>query len=361
MKREARLLLEKSVDSFVLSIEHFNRPWDRGRHEAVLVLLDRAFELALKAAIVHRGGRIREPKASQTFGFDRCVRTCMSDARVQCLDTEQALTIQTINQLRDSAQHYLLDISERQLYLFAQAGATLLDRLLRDVFGTKLGDHLPERVLPISTSPPRDIQSLIDLDFEEIKSLVAPKSRKRVLAHAKLRALAVIEASLRGERSQPSEGELAKLVRRIQSKAEWPELFPGVASLRLDTSGDGLAVCIRITKKDGDAVHVVPEGTPGATVLAVRKINETSFYSLGLKDLAQKLDLNQAKALALVEELEIQKKEELFRVITLGKSKFKRYSQLALEKIQKELPQLDIDKVWAAHKPSGRKPVPTPA
>lgn len=56
MKRESRLLFTKAVDSLVLSIEHYNRPWDRGRVDAVLILLDHAFEMLLKAAIPHRGG-----------------------------------------------------------------------------------------------------------------------------------------------------------------------------------------------------------------------------------------------------------------------------------------------------------------
>lgn len=56
MKREARLLLDNALDSLVLSIEQFNRPWDQGRKEAVLIFLDRGFELLLKSAIVHLGG-----------------------------------------------------------------------------------------------------------------------------------------------------------------------------------------------------------------------------------------------------------------------------------------------------------------
>lgn len=55
MKKEAKILLEKAVNSLILSVEHFNRPWDQGRVEAVLILLDHAFEMLLKAAILHRG------------------------------------------------------------------------------------------------------------------------------------------------------------------------------------------------------------------------------------------------------------------------------------------------------------------
>lgn len=73
MKREAKSLLKKSTDSLVLSIEHFNRPSDRGRVDAVLILLDHSFEMLLKAAIVHRGGKIRKNRESQTIGFDECL------------------------------------------------------------------------------------------------------------------------------------------------------------------------------------------------------------------------------------------------------------------------------------------------
>ncbi|MGQ9689600.1 MAG: hypothetical protein ACUVXF_12590 [Desulfobaccales bacterium] len=44
MKKEAKILLEKAINSLILSVEHFNRPWDRGRVEAVLILLDHAFQ-----------------------------------------------------------------------------------------------------------------------------------------------------------------------------------------------------------------------------------------------------------------------------------------------------------------------------
>jgi hypothetical protein len=54
MRKEARTLYTKGVDSLVLAVDHFNRVWDRGRTEAVLIMLDRAFELLLKAIIVHR-------------------------------------------------------------------------------------------------------------------------------------------------------------------------------------------------------------------------------------------------------------------------------------------------------------------
>ena len=129
MRREAKLLLNKACDSLLLGIEIFNRPHDRGRVSGVLIQIDHGFEMFLKAAIVHRGGKIRERDAKQTFGFDSCVRRGLSDGAIKFLTEEQALTLQTINGLRDAAQHHLLEISEDQLYLHVQAGVTLFQDL----------------------------------------------------------------------------------------------------------------------------------------------------------------------------------------------------------------------------------------
>lgn len=354
MKREVRLLSEKALDSLVLSIEHFNRPWDRGREEAVLLFLDRGFELLLKAAIIHRGGRIREPRAKETIGHDKCVRKCLTDAEVKCLNEDQALTIQIINSLRDAAQHYLLEISEQQLYLYAQAGVTLFDTLLRDVFEKPLTDFLPERVLPVSTSPPRDLHSLMETEFKELKGLIAPGSRKKLVARAKVRSLAIVEASLRGERSQPSKAELDRILRDVAANRKWQDVFPGVAALSLDTSGSGLSVSLKITKSKGEPVTLVPEGTPGATLIAVRRVNELGFYSLGLRQLAKHLGISAPKTLAVIKELKMQADQEMFKEIQIGKSRHKRYSQQALETLKDRLPNLDLEDVWRRNKPRGR-------
>ena len=114
MKREAKHLLTRAVDSLVLSIEHFNRPHDRGRTETVLILGDHAFEMLLKAAITHRGGKIRKRKAPNTLGFEGCLNACILDPKVKFLKNEEADTLRILNGLRDGAQHHFILVSERQ-------------------------------------------------------------------------------------------------------------------------------------------------------------------------------------------------------------------------------------------------------
>jgi hypothetical protein len=182
MKREAKLLLQKASDALVLSIELFNRPHDRGRISGTLIQLDHGFEMLLKAAILHRGGRIRERRAKETIGFDACVRRSLSDGKIKYLSEEQALVLQTINGLRDAAQHHLLDISEGQLYLHAQSGVTLFRDLLQSVFGQQLATYLPTRVLPVSTAAPTDLETLFDHEVAEITKLLKPGRRRKVEA-----------------------------------------------------------------------------------------------------------------------------------------------------------------------------------
>ena len=260
MKKEVRQLREKAINALVLSIDHFNRPWDRGRAEAVLILLDHSFEMLLKSAIRQKGGKIRKDREKQTIGFDACVRRGLTNASVKFLTDEQALTLQTINGQRDAAQHYLVDMSEHQLYLYAQAGVTLFRDIHDDLFDEKLVVELPERVLPISTTAPKDLAALFDKEIEEINGLLAPGTRKKMDAFAKARSLAVLESAVNGDYEQPSDRELEKICKRLADGEAWSSVFPGVASINITVEGDGPTISLRLTKNEGTPVQLLKEG-----------------------------------------------------------------------------------------------------
>lgn len=356
MRREAKVLLSKATDSILLGIEHFNRPWDRGRHEAVLIFIDRGFELLLKAVIVVRGGRIRERRAKETIGFDACVRKCISDAQTKCISGEEALTIQIVNSLRDAAQHYVLDISEQQLYIYIQSGLTLFDKILKEVFSEKLTDYLPDRVLPITSNPPTDFGTLMDIEFTDLKKLSSPRARTKLQAKSKLRSFAIVEASLTGSRLQPSETELGKLVKRISRGENWQTIFPNINRLVVDTEDKGMSVTLKITKSKGQPIHLVSEGTPGATVVAVKRVSELGYYSLNSKSLAEKVGLSLPRVIAIIKELKMQENPEYFKEFTeFGTFHPKRYSPKALDYLKKQIPNLDIERIWVKYRPAGRR------
>ena len=353
MKREAKLLLNKACDALTLSIELFNRPHDRGRVSGTLIQLDHSFEMLMKAAILQRGGKIRDKRAKETIGFDACVRRSLSDGEIKYLSENQALVLQTINGLRDAAQHHLLDISEGQLYLHVQSGVTLFRDLLKNVFDQELNTYLPSRVLPVSTSPPTDLETLFDSEVVEIEKLLRPGKRRRIEALARLRPLAILNDTIHGEKGQPSDSDLRRIGEAVTAGKSWDDVFKGVAAIEVTASGTGPGLSLRISKKEGTPIQLVDEGTPGASVLAVRRVDELGFYSLGAKQLADKVGLTMPKVVAVVNHIGLRHDPDCYKEFKIGKTLHKRYSPKAIERIENVLKEESLEDIWA-NRPGAR-------
>jgi hypothetical protein len=300
----------------------------------------------LKAAILQRGGRIRKKREKLTIGFDACVREGLSGSIPSFIREEQALTLQAINSLRDAVQHHYLDISEDHLYLHAQSGVTLFRDILADVFAINLSDRLPDRVLPIATKVPVDLITLFEREIEEVNKLLAPGKRRGVEALGKLRSLAIVENAVGGEKFQPAESDLRKLEARIRRGEKSNTLFPSVSSITLVTEGHGPELKIRLAKKEGIPVQLVPEGTPGASVVALKRVNELDFYSLSCTQLAKKVGLSVNKAIAVIYCLKLKGNDKYHKEIVIGRSTFNRYSPQAIDAIKEALEKRGMPEIW---------------
>lgn len=348
MLKEARLLKEKAVNSLLLSIDHFNRVTDIGRPEAVLIFADHSFEMLLKAAILARGGKIREPREKNTIGFDRCVRKALSE--LNFVTDEQALVLQTINGLRDAAQHHLVELSESQLYFHAQSGVTLFRDILNSVFSEDLHAVLPERVLPVSTVVLTDPLEMFSSEVETVRELLAPSRRRRAEAAAKLRGIAIVDGALRGDPLQPGDGELQRLGQRLVTGETFADVFPGIGSINFSTDGSGPQMGLRITKKEGVPVTLVPEGTAGSSVVAVHKVDLLGFYNLGHADLAKKVGLNHSKMTAAITVAGLKSDPDCYKEVAVGKARYQRYSQKAIERVQQLVEEKGVGQIWAEYK-----------
>ena len=358
MKKYTKQFLNKAIDSLILSIEHFNRPSDRGRKEAVLIFLDHSLEMLLKAALVDHGGKIREnPDDQFTIGFDKCVNKALTDGQLKFLVEDQAASLRMINGLRDAAQHEFVDdnLSEQYLYFIAQTGVTLFDDILKSVFNLCLGDYLPERVLPVSTLPLSELPMIFEDEFEIIQGLLLPGKRKRMEAFAKIRTLAITDNAIQGNTYQPSEKELKRLAKEIQTGTPMYKLFIGLVSVDITASGTGPSVELRIVTTDkGNEIPIrkVDSDSPDAEiadVVAVKRVNELGFYNLGPFDLAKKVGLTPQKCNAMIWHLKLQSDPEYFKLIRVGRTKYKRYSQKAIPKIKEALTTVDLQTVWSEY------------
>ncbi len=349
MKKEVKILLHKSIDSVILAVDHFNRIWDCGRKESVLIFFDHSFELILKAALLNKKQRIREKRKGETFGFDKCVRVAFAN---KIISEDQVLTLQTINNLRDAAQHYFVDLPEPHLYFQAQSALTVFKDILKYNFEKSLSEKLPERVLPISTTPVNNLNVFFEDEIDEIKKLLSPGRRSKVEASSKLRGIVIFDKTIQGETCQPSPAYLNKKLSEIKQNRTIEQLFPGISSIKINAEGSGPSICLRITKKEGVPVQLVPEGTPGATVISVRRVNELDYYNLSLSQVAENVELTSPKTNALIKYLKLKDDDKYYKQIKMGKSSvFNRYSQETIKTIKENLPFLDMKSVWDKNKP----------
>ena len=354
-RSESGRLLEKACDSLVLGIELFNRPSERGRIDATLMHLNHSFEMFMKAAILHRGGSIIDRKRpTQMIGFDACVRVSLSNGNVKYISIEQSVVLKTINALRDFAQHHLLDISESQVYVHVQSGVTVFRDLLKCVFEQELAVYLPNRVLPVSVLPPTTIEALFVSELEAIKRLLHRGQPADFEAVAKLRPLMILDRTISGKEYQMSDHQMQRYAQAIENGIDWQEIFPGAAAVEISTEGNGPTMSLRITNKEGIPTQYVPLGTPGAMIIATKRVNELDFYNLGATQVGEKVGLSTNKVVAVVEYLNVRSNPDYYRELKIGRSLHKRYSQKVIPKIRNVVSDEGIDKIWEWYKQNRR-------
>lgn len=356
LRPDVQALLEQGIDSLVLGIEHFNRPSEIGRQASVLMMLDHACEMLLKAALLQRGSDIRNPKTGYAHSFETCLNKATDDGHIRFLSDDQRRMLRVLNGLRDQAQHYLVDVSEQILYTVAQSTVTLFSQLLGRLFGKTLYEHLPKRVLPISTNPPRDMQVLMDEEFSQLKKLLDCQQCSEAKLEPRLRSLVTIDRALKQKEIPVPDDELEAVKQAIKNGSNWSDVFSGIGQVHLTTDGTGINVAIHLTKKEGIPMRIVQDGEDAEATIAIRKVDDTSFYCYSAKELARRVKLTMPRVIALIRYLEIPKHRDCFKEIKIGKSRFKMYSLNALNRIKAALPNVDMDEVWRKCRPRRKKP-----
>jgi hypothetical protein len=329
--KEVKQLRLKAVNSLLLAIDHYNRINDTGRTEAVLFFLIHAFEMLLKAGILHRGGDIRSKDENKTITFDESVRRALSTGNLKFLDDDQALLLATINGHRNAAAHHLLTLSEDVLYLEAQSAITLFRDLLSLLFDIRLEEQLPARVLPLSTVAPSDPTLVFRDEVESVRKLLAPGLRRRDEAEARIKAVVILENALLGIGSQPNKANLQKLMGRLRDGERFEALFPAVSAVTFTSTGERSTLALRFSKKEGIDVRYVPEGTEGVGAVFIKKVHDLDYYTLSHTDLRTTLGINSAQVTNALIALDVKNNEDLARDVMKGNY---RYSPEVLDLIR---------------------------
>jgi hypothetical protein len=353
LKQESRVLKQKALDSLVFTVEAFNSPHNAGRATRVLLHLQHAFEMLLKAALVQtRDKRVFDSETGRSIGFERCLRLAAENSIIKLGDSD-AGTLRAIDAMRDDEQHWFNIVSEQLLYLHARAGVTLFDELLQRVFGEYLANHLPDRVLPLSTDPPRDLAVLLDEEYSQIAALLQPGRRAGHEARARLRTLLAMEAHVDPD-AKVSDKDVTRVERGIRENNPRDQVFPRLEEIATAIDGEGLHLTVHFTKKQGAPVrYVADESVPAA---GIREVDLLKKYHRSPADLADALDISTSRSTALRRHLGIEEDGQYSHQFVLSPSnKPRRYSDNALRLMREAIDSVDMDAIWRAHSPNRKE------
>lgn len=345
--------LSRALSSIQLAIEHFNRPHDEGRQEAVLHFSLHAHEMLTKATLLARGARIQERRDSKTVSFARSLNL-LDNSGEKVIDDDDKLSLLALSTVRDAAQHSIVELSEQELFLHSRVALEVFDRLLSKEFDRKLADYFPSRVLPISTEPPASIELLVDSRVKQIGELLKPGRRKTESARSKIRPLLAMDLAAAGEARTPTPLEVDRAAKRLKEGRHWEDVLPNLASLTLDSSGEGQTYTVRITKQPAaPAVRFAETEDEKENAAILREVDVTERFPFGVKRLAELAGISAPKTTALIWELRVKDDPEAYTVLSLGKSRFPLYSHKALRAIRDAVEKLDLDEVWRRYRSRG--------
>lgn len=359
---DVRTLRAKGTSSLRAGVQAFNGLEDDGRVTSVLLSLQHAFEMLLKAALLAKGDRaVFDNRKRMAIGMEASVKRCQELDGIKLTD-EEAGTIRVLDNLRDGEQHWHQVVDEGMLYLHARAAVTLFDDLLSRVWRQRLADHLPLRVLPISSEPPQGLDLLVDREYKRIAELLKPGRKATAEAKGRIRTLLATEALTDPAAVEISEADVSSVVKGVRQGMTREQVFPKLTGVASATTGEGLTVEVRFVKK-GDALPVVYTSDPDAEAAAIRTVDLEKKFHMGAHDLADRGGVGRARATALRRHLGLDDDGDHFsHVFRFGSQKHRRYSDNALKAMREVMGVVDMEKVWVAHRtiPVNQKTVPPP-
>lgn len=343
-----RTLRSKALASFRSSVSAFNGFDDSGRVTTVLLSLQHAFEMLLKASLESKKARVFDRRTGRSIGLETAINLSQQTQGIRLSDDE-AGTIRAIDALRDAEQHWHVVVDEGLLYLYVRAGVTLFADLLNRVFGETISEHLPSRILPISAEPPQDLELLVDREYTRVAALLRPGRRATAEANARTRALLATEALADPAAAEVSESDVRRVAKGIREGKERHQVFPKLSGYSTRLGGAGLTVEVRMVKSGGLPFTFTTDDE--SEPAAIRTVDLEKKFYMGPYDLADRSGIPRGRAIALRRHLGLDGNDDNFsHRFVFGNTKHLRYSDNALRAMKGAVQNVDLDRVWASHR-----------
>jgi hypothetical protein len=349
LRQSARILKTKAVASVRASVIAFNGLDDDGRVTDVFLRMQHAFEMLMKAALNQGGVSVFDKKTGKSIGLERAINLAQGDGKIK-LGADEAGLIRTIDAMRDEEQHWYSIVDEAILYMQIRAGVTLFDDLLFRVFEERLGNHIPQRVLPIGAEPPKDFQLLVDEEYERVRDLLMPGRRMGAQTRAHIRTLLAMEAHADPD-TLVSDKDVTRVLKDMTEGKSRDQVFPKLSGVSATLSGEGVELEVRFVRSGGMPVTYVSDG---ADASAVRVVDLHKKYYLTASELATKLGVTPPRATAVRRHVGADTNPDMSNTFHMGKVRYLGYSDNAYTTMLAAVTKLDIREIWAAHRPTNR-------
>lgn len=324
----------------------FNSYDDKGRHDTVLLHLQHACEMLLKAVLRQAQVQVFDAKTSKSFGFDKCANLCVAH---HGLTESEAGIMRAIDNLRDQAQHWFVVIEEDLLYIQTRALITAVDDYLKRKLDDDLISHIPARVLPVSTLPAGDFDVLVDREYKMIRELLKPGVRMRDEARGRIRTLLSMEA-LVTEGVSVTKRDVDRIEKAVKQGKEIGVVFPRLATVDMAKSGEGATLKVQFSKKEGAPVRYAG-GDDTGEVAAIREVDLMRKFYLSATQLARRVRLSPNKSFAVRAHLKIDEDNDCSHEFVFSDAhRPRRFSDKATRKIKDAVEGgLNVDAVWASY------------
>ena len=131
------------------------------------------------------------------------------------------------------------------------------------------------------------------------------------------------------------------------------QIFPKLSAVDADFTGDGVGLEVRFVKSGGMPVTFVKDDVDAS---AIRVVDLQKKFYMTASELAMKLGVTTSRAIALRRHVGAGTNENMSHTFKMGKTRYVLYSDNAFVAMRDAIRDLDMDAIWAAHRPTN-KPV----
>lgn len=146
-KKEIKFMTKKSVDSFLLAIEVFNKPTISYRLEGCVFFLCNAWELLLKAKLLTDGESITyKDNPNRTISLSDCTKKVLTNDK-----DPVRINLSVIIGLRNTATHLVIPEYEADYVPFLAFNVRAYAQKLYEYFNISIGDYIQTDFLSLFT------------------------------------------------------------------------------------------------------------------------------------------------------------------------------------------------------------------